>query len=124
MSATIFSASVLIWCGVTCSMMIPLALSPRDRRTVRCESSGDRCHSRESTSTATPASGHHASGTASKSGPMYSLALKMGAGSPAARIRLRRSPSAADRTPSATSASVRRSHADWRTGACASSSAS
>ena len=55
---------------------------------------------------------------------MYSRALNMGKGSPAARSRLRRSPSAADRTPSATSARARRSQADWRTGACASSSVS
>ena len=123
MSAMILSASVLIWCGETCTKRIPFAPIRRDRLIVRCQSSGDRCHSRDSTSTATPASGHHAAGTARRSRPIYSRALNIGAGNPAAWIRLRRSPSAADRTPSATSASVRRSQADWRTGPCRSSSA-
>ena len=43
---------------------------------------GDRCHSRESTSAATAASGHQASATASSTLPTYSLALNISAGSP------------------------------------------
>ena len=83
---------------------------------MRSQSAGDRCHSRESTSTATPASGHQASGMARKTSPANSLGLKYGTGTRPRRSRVRRSPSATDRTPDATSASAWRNLADPRTG--------
>ena len=42
-------ASARICCGVRCSTRIPCALIRALRRTVRSQSSGERCHSREST---------------------------------------------------------------------------
>jgi hypothetical protein len=89
--------------GEKCSGMMPAAPIRSCRVRVRSQSAGDRCHWRESTSAATPASGHHASGRARNRSPMYSDALYSGAGSRAARMRARRSASAADRIPSATS---------------------
>src|SRR5579875_1138350 len=80
---------------------------------IRC---GERCHSRESTSTATPACPHQQSGDAMKVSPRYSRGLYIGSGSLARLIRSRSSASATDRTPSAISRRTLRSLADPRMG--------
>jgi len=122
MASMTVTGSDLIWCGEKCSTTMPQALILACRRIVRSQSAGKRCHSRESTSTASPASGHHASGTAIKTSPRYSRALNRGRGRPARISSARKSPSAADRTPPATSINAVRSNADPRIGPSASSS--
>src|SRR5208337_4376447 len=82
------------------------------------------CHSRESTSAATPASGHQASGLARNVSPRYNDGLNSGIGSRAVLIRSRRSPSAVDLMPSATSARTERNIAESFMGPFVSSSAS
>ena len=96
--------------------MMPAAAIRSWRRLVRSQSSGDRCHARESTSPATPASGHHASGLPRKTSPSYSDGLNSGIGSRAVPITSRRSPSAVDLIPSATSARTERNIAEPLTG--------
>ncbi len=101
--------------------MIPCADIRACRARVSSQSRGERCHSRESTSAATPASGHQQSGEARKTWPANRRGLNTGMGSRACLITARKSPSAAERTPSATSASARRSSADPRRGPVSSS---
>jgi len=110
--------------GEKCSMMIPAAAIRSWRRLVRSQSSGDRCQARESASAATPASCHQASGLPRKTSPRYNEGLNSGIGSRFTRITSRRSPSAVDLMPSATSASTERNIAEPFTGPQASSSPS
>ena len=100
--------------GVKWSAMIPCADIRECRAKVSSQSRGERCHSRESTSAATPASGHQQSGEAMKTRPANRRGLNIGMGSRARLIAACRSASAAERAPSATSASARRSSADPR----------
>ncbi len=58
------------WCT-----RMPCAVMRLSRSMVRSQSPGDRCHALESTSTATPQSGHHASGLARNASPTKRLAL-------------------------------------------------
>jgi hypothetical protein len=103
--------------------MMPCALIRACRASVCSQPLGERCQARESASPATPDSGHQQSGIARNSPPTNSRGLYRGAGRRAHRIRWRKSASAADRTPSATSASARRNRAEPGTGPAASSSA-
>ena len=96
--------------------MMPAAAIRSWRCLVRSQSSGDRCQARESTSPATPASGHHASGLPRKRSPSYSDGLNRGIGSRAVLITSRRSPSAVDLMPSATSVRTERNIAEPLTG--------
>jgi AraC-like DNA-binding protein len=95
--------------GVKRSTTIWYLAIRRPRTRVLAWSSGEVCHSRESTSTAIPSSGHQASGRATKFPcSSYSDGLNSGMGSPDLASRSLRSPSAADLIPSATSASASR----------------
>lgn len=55
--------------GGKCSTMTPCALIRASRASVRSQSRGEKCHSRDSTSAATPAPGHQASGFAMNVSP-------------------------------------------------------
>src|SRR6266702_1252389 len=69
--------------------MMPYALIRLCRRSVRSQSSGDRCHSRESTSTATPAPCHQASAMPRNvSSAAYRRALYVGLPAPTYNARL------------------------------------
>jgi len=108
--------------GVNGSTTMPYLPIRACRSSVRSWSCGDMCHSRESTSTATPASGHHASGLATNVFPANSVALNSGIGRFDLASRSFRSPSAADLIPSATSDNASRNSADPTAGPAASSS--
>ena len=110
--------------GEKCRTMMPAAAIRSWRCLVRSQSSGDRCQARESTSPATPASGHHPSGLPRKRSPSYKDGLNRGIGSRAVRTTSRRSPSAVDLMPSSTSARTERNFAEPLTGPVLSSSAS
>jgi hypothetical protein len=74
MTAMTCSGSPRIWRGEKFSTVIPKDDIRERLRIVASQCSGSRCHSRESTSTATPNAGHHASGRAISSSPAYSRA--------------------------------------------------
>jgi hypothetical protein len=88
---------------------------------VRCQSPAEKWYSRESTSAATPASGHQASATAIRVLPSYRRALNTGAGMCPRWSRVRRSPSGTDRIPSWTSVKAARSADEPTAGPCSSS---
>jgi hypothetical protein len=122
MSQTMRSGSVPTWSGLTWITEIPAAVSLACRRMVASQVAASKCHSRESISTATPACGHHASTTPSSTPSRNSLALNRGCGKSEDRTSAWKSPSAADRTPSATSASTARRRAEPLMGPATSSS--
>ena len=123
-SATTAAGCFRICLGVKGSTMMPYLPMRRCRSSVRAWSCGDMCHSRESTSTATPNSGHHASGVATNVSPASIVALKSGIGSPDRASRSLRSPSAADLIPTATSVSASRNNAEPALGPALSSATS
>jgi len=124
LSPTIRSGSVRSGRRLTCRTRIPAAVSFRSRRIVASQPSGARCHSRESTSSATPWSGHPASGLASSRPSHRSDALNNSCGGFDLLIKSRRSASAGDLRPSPTPASTDRNNPEPRTGPAANSAAS
>jgi hypothetical protein len=103
--------------------MMPQTLIRACRASVCSQSSGEKCQARESASPATPDSGHQQSGFAKNFPSMSRLGLYSGVGRRAHRIRSRRSPSIADRIPSATSARARRNKPEPGTGPASNSPA-
>ena len=110
--------------GEKCNTMMPAAAIRSWRRLVRSQSSGDRCQARESTSPATPASGHHRVGLAQEEVPVVQGRVEQRHRQPRRRTTSRRSPSAVDLMPSATSPRTERNIAEPLTGPVLSSSAS
>jgi len=103
--------------------MMPCALIRACRARVCSQSSGEKCQARESASPATPDSGHQQSGIARNCPSTSRRGLYSGVGRRAHRIRSRRSPSIADRIPSATSARAWRSKPEPGTGPASNSPA-